>query len=412
MSTVTDDLLTIDDFDDEIARGARGLTFSPPIERLFLDEYLRHRARMVPLWASLGTVMYLAAILGDLSMIPELAWLVVTLRLAIFVPFAVGVVVLMRLRPTPATYDLLSFGVGLIAICIPMITLVFARSDHLFVYQTGSVGTLAFFVIVLRPRFLTVLIGLAVLMIIQLVTTKLNGSFDAVTYSGMVTFYITLGVFLALSAYFTEHVDRQNFLNRQRSEVLHSKLKKLSETDPMTGLSNRHVLERVKNTFWSPSSGGRIISAVMLDIDNFKLFNDINGHLAGDACIRDVSQRIRQIVGKKGTVFRYGGEEILVLLPDIDNPEAVELADSIRRSIAGLGIVHEGSPHGVVTASLGVATIRTDRCSAEDLLLRTDVALYEAKEAGRNNARAWSGQAVPFRVFTAESTPPERSSSQ
>lgn len=381
----------IDDLDREIRQGRRYLRFSAAVEKLFLEEYLDSRRRMVPLWAFLGTTMYLAALMSDVSMVPDMASVIVALRLGVFVPFAVMVVLIMRYRATPATYDLLALGVGLLGISLPMGTLVFSASEYLFVYQTGSVGTLAFFVIVLRPRFLTVLLGLVAMIGVQIATIALNGGFDSVTFSGIVTFYVTLGVFLALSAYFTESVDRHNFLIRLRSAALQRELRKLSETDPMTGLNNRHVLDRFRADLWSVSAVPRIVSAIMLDIDNFKLYNDLYGHLKGDACIREVSRVVRQAVGADGTVFRYGGEEILAILPDMDRHRALALADTIRERIEALAIPHSGSGRGVVTASLGAATTRTDLHSPEDMILQSDSALYEAKRAGRNKVCAWGG---------------------
>lgn len=394
--------VTVEDVDGEIGRGFRDLRFSGPVESLFLDEYLTNRARMVPWWALLGTLMYLLATMGDLSMMPDMASLMVGLRFGVFVPFAVMVVAVMRLWPSAFAYDLLSLGVGILGISLPMVAMVFSQGTHLFVYQTGSIATFGFFVIVLRPRFRTVLIGLAAMTAVQLVTTRLNGGFDQVTYSGIVSFYLTLGMFLAMSAWFTEHVDRQNFLNRLRGEILQEELKDLSESDPMTGLRNRHSLARMRNALWTRSSTGRIVSAIMLDIDNFKLYNDIHGHLRGDDCIRSVSAVARGLVGGNGSVFRYGGEEILVLLPDTDYRAAFALAEQIRTAIRDLAIPHEGlSQGGVVTASLGVATSRTDEHSMEELLMKADAALYEAKRSGRNKARGWLLAEVPLAIAKA-----------
>lgn len=384
--------VAVDDVDQEIARGFRLLKFSAPIEQLFLTEYLNNRARMVPLFALLGTIMYLAAIMGDLSMIPDVGSIVLRLRLFVFVPYAILVVVLMRLRPTADTYDLLSLGVGVLGISLPMIPLIFARGEHIFVYQTGSVGTLAFFVIVLRPRFRTVVAGLAAMLAIQITTTYFNGTFDDVRFSGIVSFYITLTVFLALSAYVGEHVDRQNFLNRLRSEALQAKLLTLSETDALTGLANRWVLDRLRTEIWAGQE--RAVAAILLDVDGYKSFNDIYGHLEGDACLRRISELVCRLVGDEGTVVRYGGEEILVLLPGVRLARARKLAEDIREVIEQLAVPHSGSKYGVVTASLGVASASTTTHSMERLLSQADAALYEAKRSGRNAVREHAVEAA------------------
>ena len=383
MAQQQDRALTAETVDREHGSGLRRLRFSAPVERLFLDEYLRRRARMVPLWALLGTLCYLAAILGDLSMMPDVAPAVVALRLGVFVPYALAVVLVMRRRPSAAAYDGLALGVGILGLSLPMGALVFSESPYLIVYQTGSVATLAFFAIVLRPRFRTALAGLAAMVAIQLAATALNGRFDAVTYAGLVTFYLTIGTFLALSAYFAERMDRLNFLSRLRGEALQAELARLSERDPLTGLGNRHGLDRFRDAMWTALP--RTMAAIMIDLDHFKLYNDLHGHIDGDACIGAVARVVAEQAGARGHAFRYGGEEMLVLMPDADPHAAAALGEAIRRAVEALRIPHRGLPGGgLVTASLGVAWGRTDGCDFEALLRAADAALYEAKRGGGN----------------------------
>src|SRR5690606_33884031 len=218
------------------------------------EDYLFNRARMVTIWALVGTLMYCMALAGDFSMVPDVAPIMLFLRLGVFVPFALLVILVMRLRPTARNNDLLSFGAGVLGIALPMVTLIFASGPYLFIYQTGSVGTLAFFVIVLRPRFRTVILGLGAMTAIQLTTIHINGNFDEVRYDGIVTFYITLVVFLTLSAYFHENMDRMNFLHRLRGELLQEELRVQSEQDVMSGLLNRRSLSRYERELWTADS--------------------------------------------------------------------------------------------------------------------------------------------------------------
>lgn len=388
------------DVESEIARGVRSLRFSQPIERLFLDDYMSNRASMIPIWALVGTLMYCMALVGDFSMLPDVAPIMLWLRLGVFTPFALFVIVMMRYRPTALNYDLLSFGVGVLGIAIPMVTLVFATGPYVFIYQTGSVGTFAFFVIVLRPRFRTVLLGLGVMMAIQFTTTKLNGSFDDVTYGGIVTFYITLVVFLALSAYFFESVDRLNFLHRLKGNLLQAELRAQSEQDVMSGLANRRSLARYERDIWKAGDSKTVVSAIMLDIDLFKSYNDTHGHLAGDACIMAVSQIVKNWVGDSGRAFRFGGEELLVILPGMTRDQAVELAENIRTGIEAAAIHHRGKgAGGVVTASLGVAEGYPGETTVQALLQAADTALYQAKKAGRNTVRVWGLQSADICVL-------------
>ena len=193
-----------------------------------------------------------------------------------------------------------------------------------------------------------------------------------------------------LSAYFSESVDRLNFLNRLRGQVLQAQLQALSETDALTGLNNRLMLERTRMDYWSEKASAMSVSAVLIDIDHFKRFNDRHGHLDGDACLRAVARELYDVVAGRGTVVRFGGEELLVLLPHMELAEALELAETMRQSVEDMAIPHLASESGVVTVSLGVHCVRTDAHSLEDLLEKADAALYKAKRLGRNKACVWN----------------------
>lgn len=405
MPTSEPSAITVVEVDNEISRGARSLRFTKPIERLFLEDYLSNRARMVAIWALIGTLMYCMALAGDFSMLPDVAPTMLWLRLGVFVPFAVFVVLVMRYRPTARNYDLLSFGVGVLGIALPMTMLTFATGPYLFMYQTGSVGTLAFFVIVLRPRFRTAVLGLGVMTAIQLTTIHLNGSFDEVTYGGIGTFYITLVVFLGLSAYFLESVDRLNFLHRLRGKLLQEELRAQSEQDVMSGLLNRRSLSRYEREVWKREDQPSTVSAVMIDIDLFKSYNDSHGHLAGDACIMAVSQIVRGAVADSGKAFRFGGEELLVVLPGISGERAAALAEQMRVAIEAAEIHHRGKGiGGIVTASFGVAEVRMPDSSLQMLLQAADTALYEAKKAGRNTVKVWGAHSAEIRELKNQVT--------
>ncbi len=130
--------ISVDAIDEEIRTGLRTLAFAPSTERLFLREYLHKRVRMVPLWARQGSLFYLLSIPGDHSMVPDVVHIGVLLRLAVFLPYAIFTVIWLRLRPTPATYDMLAFGVSALGVGLPMVAFIFSQSTYLFAYQTGS----------------------------------------------------------------------------------------------------------------------------------------------------------------------------------------------------------------------------------------------------------------------------------
>jgi diguanylate cyclase (GGDEF)-like protein len=171
------------------------------------------------------------------------------------------------------------------------------------------------------------------------------------------------------------------------------RLERLSALDPLTGLANRRRFDEVLDLEWRRGcrSGGPI-SLVLFDLDFFKPYNDTNGHLAGDDCLRQVAQVLAGGLGRAGDlVARYGGEEFVALLPEHAEDAAQALAERLRAGVEALGLPHGGSAVSrVVTISAGVATMAADeRRSPAELLAAADRALYEAKRGGRNRvARA------------------------
>ena len=160
-----------------------------------------------------------------------------------------------------------------------------------------------------------------------------------------------------------------------------------SNTDGLTGIANRRSFDRLLAQEWDRGQrAGTPLALVMLDVDYFKHFNDYYGHLAGDACLQSLSRALAQAGRRAGEVVaRYGGEEFVVLLPNTCIQEAVEAARHIQQIIWSLALPHADTALGIVTTSLGVASLQPSRqCTAESLLRQADMALYRAKQSGRN----------------------------
>ena len=165
-------------------------------------------------------------------------------------------------------------------------------------------------------------------------------------------------------------------------------LKEISTRDQLTGLYNRREFEKIIKKEWRNSiRKATPISIIMIDIDNFKEFNDNYGHLAGDNCLQKVSKIMQNTLKRpRDFVSRYGGEEFVAILPDTDQEGASHVAESIRKNIEKAKIPHKISlVSDFVTVSLGVATTnQADLLVYEELLDEADSALYKAKENGKN----------------------------
>ncbi|MBI5303938.1 MAG: diguanylate cyclase [Chloroflexi bacterium] len=178
-------------------------------------------------------------------------------------------------------------------------------------------------------------------------------------------------------------------LAEQREELkrLNQELFEQGRCDPLTRLGNRlRLMEDLVVLAGSAERYGKRYCAVMCDVDHFKLYNDHYGHIAGDEALRRIAQAITQNCRNGDVVYRYGGEEILLILPEQSPADAARVAERLRDAIQALALPHVlNAPTGVVTISAGVAMLEAGDYLAMHLWLkRADDALYLAKQAGRN----------------------------
>jgi len=174
----------------------------------------------------------------------------------------------------------------------------------------------------------------------------------------------------------------------QESEA---RLRLLATTDALTGLPNRRRFDEVFAIAWRQALRDQsCISLLMIDADYFKAYNDHYGHEAGDACLRAIAGVIDAHVVRAGDfAARYGGEEFMVLLPATDTDGALTVARRIHAAICELDVPHRGSPIGIATVSIGVATAIPERSADRSALMRAaDRNMYAAKAAGRSRIEA------------------------
>lgn len=190
-------------------------------------------------------------------------------------------------------------------------------------------------------------------------------------------------------------VTHEDITERKLVEI---RVEELAVLDGLTGIANRHRFDDFLEDEWRRARRlGQPLSLVLCDIDFFKPYNDNYGHMAGDACLRRVSDALKPFSRRPGDlVARYGGEEFAVVLGNTDQQAACTLAGEIRAGVEALNIAHEyATPAGCVTVSVGVATLRPDTqpdASSHDLIEAADQALYQAKRSGRNRAFSQRGQ--------------------
>ena len=167
---------------------------------------------------------------------------------------------------------------------------------------------------------------------------------------------------------------------------LYAKTKELSVTDDLTGLYNhRYFKNRLAEEIERSNRTGHPLSLILLDLDNFKKFNDTFGHLKGDEALRWVGKTLKKASRKVDIPARYGGDEFAVICPNTDLQKAIKLAQRLQRELHS--IAFESAPGFFFTTSVGVATYPDHAKTLEDLVNRADEALFEAKREGKSQVK-------------------------
>ena len=171
--------------------------------------------------------------------------------------------------------------------------------------------------------------------------------------------------------------------------------------DELTKAYNRFFFEEeFKRLYASARSGGPSFALIMLDLDHFKIYNDLNGHIQGDIALTQTVQILHAVCKPEDTVARYGGEEFAILLENQDLALATETAENIRRALYDYRFVNEQKlPGGRLSASLGVNAFRPDLESPLEMLAQADTALYRAKNSGRNQVHVFTPEPKPGPVM-------------
>lgn len=210
---------------------------------------------------------------------------------------------------------------------------------------------------------------------------------------GMLASYLSIAILNARRSEKLQEEIQQRQQVEQQLRQLNRELARLSNRDGLTNVANRRYFDQTLQHVWHRALRQQLyVSLLLIDVDFLKKYNDLHGHLSGDDVIRGIAQALEQSV-KRSTdlVARYGGDEFVVLLNDTDTTAAVAVAETIQRNVAAccstLPQLERSTP---LTVSIGLATMMPDANShSRDLIARSDLALYQAKQAGRNCIRVY-----------------------
>jgi diguanylate cyclase (GGDEF)-like protein len=177
------------------------------------------------------------------------------------------------------------------------------------------------------------------------------------------------------------------------------KLEIMALTDPLTGIYNRrHFFELAENEYTRSIRTGSAMSMILIDIDHFKIVNDSLGHLAGDRVLQDLTARCQGVLRQYDIIARYGGEEFIILLPETGKEAAEQIGERLRERIASEPFL-TADGQAVVTISLGISSHQSVGSESLNSLVNcADLALYQAKQKGRNQACTWINPLIELPV--------------
>ena len=373
-----------------------GSKFSLSIEEMYCQEIILDGAKSVVLNMILACFLFNGFLFSDYFITGSDFKTYCVFRLLVATPVAICIIYLTNKRDK--YYQTLISTFPLVASTSQSILIFLGHGNYRLSYLYGLIIVCICSFVITRPRVPYAIASVLSQFAIYLVTLHLADC-DADVSRLVGTLYGLSGCAVTLmAAYALERISHRAFLLNLRVRLLNQKLERMAMTDPLTGLANRRRLDEATQRFWSVPSSSTLASLILIDVDRFKVFNDAYGHAAGDLCLTTIAKCVAAGLRDTDLAVRFGGEEIVVFLPGTDFIEARQIAESIRLAVIDAAIPNSAiAPDAVVTASLGVATAATATSTSAELVHLADVALYAAKQAGRN--QVWPPvSASPFNV--------------
>ncbi len=361
------------------------------LEERFQDETAEAQIRALYRAALAATVVYTVQLVAEWSLTRDAFALSAALHFGVVAPALLLIAAFARWAETPIRRDLMGAAIPLLIACQVAVTY-FASDAPTARYYLSEFAVIAILCNASLPvsaRACMWTTALCLTMLAAVAQVAHNAADDAYV-GGLIP--VSFCVLITLHAAFQRNRQaRRAYLLDLRQRLRMAEVGQEARHDPLTGLANRRRLEETAAKLWANESAHvSPISVVLYDVDRFKAFNDLYGHMAGDDCLRRVAAcALAEVGGVDDVAGRYGGEEFILLLPRTPLDEARRVAERLRAAVAALRIPHAGSEElGVVTASFGVACADSAHRSFEDLTAEADAALYRAKRSGRNRVLA------------------------
>jgi diguanylate cyclase (GGDEF)-like protein len=365
----------------------KGLTFPLWLEDQFDADTRRRRSQRLRAAMLPNLIVYNLFLIADWFLIRDQFWLAVLLHVFAVSPWILMAGLLADEQRSKFVREGAAASVPVLIVVQILCTFVLTSSVDAGHYQYFVLLVMLFTNTIQRlPYRYAVVVSLSIIAL-QGAAVWVSGQMSGAAASIAVVTLVVAAYLTLISNYYLERDARRSYLHGLRDRLRHIEADAAAKRDALTELGNRHLLASKIEELWSrPAAEESNVAVIMLDIDHFKLFNDRYGHVAGDVCIKRVAACVSaELRNENDTAIRYGGEEILALLPGADMRSAIRVAERIRRTVEGVAIPHEAlGPRRTVTASLGVAVGPVSTISSSELIAAADAALYAAKRNGRN----------------------------
>lgn len=390
------------------------LSFEPALER----EYNRHsaarRVREIQFWLLFGLLLRLMGLGSDIAIGGAVAEYGLVLRLGIIVPVALFSFWFLAPRFSARTHDIAATVMPYLCVIGLCLLGTIAPEPQAFRYflLAGTNIAVVNLVMPLRFQHAAAFTALSVATYIALAFSGVGG-LDPRAVADVAPLCSAAAILSLAVVWRNDVQQRRAFLASE--QIAHQaaalananeELKRLLATDALTGVHNRRYLEQVLKA-WTEGAKGEPepLGVLMVDVDHFKSYNDLVGHRAGDACLKDVARAIVDNVRQGDIVTRYGGEEFAVLVPGASEAAATALGERIRAAVEALEFPHPRGRCATVSISVGVAAGAPDSSVAlERLIAEADRALYRSKNLGRNRVTAAGEGAAPETAQLSTST--------
>ncbi len=385
---------------ENLISGVRWLRFADPLERLFEAETGRRRSRHLAIGMIPALIMFEMLVFMDYTALPDIVWPATILRLGVMNVVGFMAMWVLWKNPRPVVREGLAVLVLVAQGAILGALVAMSHSVFRGHYHVGMLLGLMFGVMVLRVRFWYMLLASVMTFAIFVVTSVYYSGIHEIEQSGMMSVMFAATVFSMIAGYSMEREERLNWLRSLNERMRSDRFEEMSNIDPLTGLGNRRALDAAVADLRAQGKAGDSVALAIADIDYFKAYNDAYGHVAGDDCLRRVAGMLTGEARKHGDrVFRFGGEEFVILLASVDFGMAEQTCERMRQTVEAAAIPQiRPERKGRVTLSFGVAVaFLDDRFDTEALIFAADTALYTAKSHGRNRVSSLSNPSVKGR---------------